>query len=204
MASLALTPALQAGPCKPEAGPAELAGAYLHTIVLLVSSTLPACRGEKVEGYQHQAGHQGPQREEEQHPRAAEDTEPQQLCEETSSSCSSSLRGGPGTAGGPPQSGVGLGSPRFSAVSGVTLWLHGLRRCPLCPRPWERFQSGDSLQIPVTTRAGGGQPGGPAPQPRAGRSLPPRPALILAPCCYGGHVSALPTHSGQLRAEFCW
>ena len=68
--------------------------------------------------------------------------------------------------------GVGLGSPRFSAVSGVTLWLHGLRRCPLCPRPWERFQSGDSLQIAVSTRAGGGQPRGPAPQPRAGRSLP--------------------------------
>lgn len=46
-------------------------GAYLHTIVLLVSSTLPSYRGEKVEGYQHQAGHQGPQGKEEQHPQAA-------------------------------------------------------------------------------------------------------------------------------------
>ena len=123
LASLALTPALQAGPCKLEAGPAGLAGAYLHTIVLLVSSTLPACRGEKVEGYQHQAGHQGPQREEEQHPQAAEDTEPQQLREETSSSCSSSLLGGLGTASGPPR----RGGP------GLPLVLSSVRRDPLAP-----------------------------------------------------------------------
>lgn len=69
-------PALKAGPCwrKHSQRQALLGsqGAYLHTIVLLVSSTLPSCGGEKVEGYQYQAGHQGPQGEEEQHPRAAE------------------------------------------------------------------------------------------------------------------------------------
>lgn len=54
----------------PDAGPAGLPGAYLHTIILLVSSALPSCGGEKVEGYQHQAGHQGPQGKEQQHPRA--------------------------------------------------------------------------------------------------------------------------------------
>lgn len=109
-----------------EADPAVLAGTYLHTIVLLVSSTLPACRGEKVEGYQHQAGHQGPQGEEEQHPRAAEGTEPEQRRGETSSPPSSSFLGGPGSAGGP----LGGSGPGFSAVSSVTLWLHGLREVP--------------------------------------------------------------------------
>lgn len=80
----------------------------------------------------------------------------------------------------------------------------GRGTCPVCPRTVGLlFQPGDSLWILVTTRAGGGQPGGPAARPRAACSLPTRAALILAPCCCGGHVSALPTHSGQLRAEFC-
>lgn len=72
---LGLAPALNARPrwwkCCQRQALAGSRGAYLHTIVLLVSSTLPSYRGEKVEGYQHQAGHQGPQGEEEQHPRAA-------------------------------------------------------------------------------------------------------------------------------------
>lgn len=43
----------------------------------------------------------------------------------------------------------------------------------MCPRPMGLlFQPGDSLWIPVTTRAGGGQPGGLAAWPGAGRSLP--------------------------------
>lgn len=45
----------------------RLPGPYLHTIVLLVPAALAPCVGEKVEGQQHQAGHQGPQSQEEQH-----------------------------------------------------------------------------------------------------------------------------------------
>lgn len=43
----------------------------------------------------------------------------------------------------------------------------------MCPRTVGLlFQPGDSLWILVTTRAGGGQPGGLAARPRAGLSLP--------------------------------
>lgn len=43
----------------------------------------------------------------------------------------------------------------------------------MCPRPVGLLlQPGDSLWIPVTTRAGGGQPRGLAAWPGAGRSLP--------------------------------
>lgn len=69
---LGLAPAPQARPCgrkrcRPMPALPGPRGAYLHTIILFVSSTLPSCEGEKVEGYQHQAGHRGPQGEEQQH-----------------------------------------------------------------------------------------------------------------------------------------
>lgn len=108
----------------PEAGPGGPPGAYLHTIVLLVSSTLPSYRGQKVEGYQHQAGHQGPQGKEEQHPRAA--------ARWGSGSAvwghlhlSSSLRWS-WTAGSPLG---GLGSPVLSDLQ----WVEGRVQCVLGP-----------------------------------------------------------------------
>lgn len=71
---LGLAPALKTRPCRRKGCQRQALpcsrGAYLHTIILLVSSTLPSYGGEKVEGYQHQAGHQGPQGEEKQHLRA--------------------------------------------------------------------------------------------------------------------------------------
>lgn len=184
------------------AGPGGSQGAYLHTIILLVSPTLPSYGGEKVEGYQHQAGHQGPECKEEQHPRAA-----------GGQGAGSAIRGDllllllpppePGTASGPLG---GPGLPQFSAVASVAPQPHGwrLRKVSSASQDCELLsEPGDSLWIPVTTRAGVANPE--ARLPARGRMLPPqpRPALILAPCCCGGHVSALPTHAGQLRAVFC-
>lgn len=83
-----------------------LPGAYLYAIVLLVSSTLPSYGGEKVEGYQHQAGHQGPEGKEEQHPRAAGGQGAGSAIWETSS-CFSSLLW---SLGLPVAHSVGLGS----------------------------------------------------------------------------------------------
>lgn len=65
------------------------------------------------------------------------------------------------------------------------------------------FQPGDSLWIPVTTRAGGGQPGGLAAWPRAGRSLPAPARSNFRPMLLPRSCVSLPTHSGQLRALFC-